>query len=88
MRPSCFVPFVAIRYADHVSAQRRVPDEKNRIGLCLECRHMRRIVSERGSVFFLCRRSATDASFPKYPRLPVLQCPGFDRKSPDHQNRE
>ena len=39
---------------------------------------MRRIESDRGSKFYLCQRSATDPSFPKYPRLPVLQCVGYE----------
>jgi len=38
--------------------------------------------SDRGSTFFLCQRSASDARFPKYPRLPVLQCVGFDPVRP------
>jgi hypothetical protein len=76
--PSC--RFVVIRYAGRVADERRASDEQQRVGLCVECRRMRRIVSERGSVFFLCRLSVTDASFPKYPRLPVRQCPGFSPK--------
>jgi len=48
------------------------------IGLCADCRFMRRIESDRGSTFYLCERSATDARFPKYPRLPVLQCIGYE----------
>jgi hypothetical protein len=39
---------------------------------------MRQIQSDRGSIFYLCERSATDASYPKYPRLPVLQCAGYE----------
>jgi hypothetical protein len=50
-----------------------------RAGLCADCRFMRLMHSDRGSTFFLCERSATDESFPKYPRLPVLQCPGYER---------
>jgi hypothetical protein len=42
---------------------------------------MRQIESDRGSVFYLCERSAIDASFPKYPRLPVLQCRGYEPKA-------
>jgi hypothetical protein len=42
---------------------------------------MRRIESDRASVFYLCERSVADASFPKYPRLPVLQCAGHERLS-------
>jgi len=49
-----------------------------RVGLCRNCRFMRRMESDRGSVFYLCERSATDARFPKYPRLPVLQCAGYE----------
>jgi len=48
------------------------------IGLCTTCVFMRKIHSDRGSTFYLCQRSATDLSFPKYPRLPVLQCRGYE----------
>jgi hypothetical protein len=47
------------------------------VGLCADCRFAQRIESERGSVFYLCERSRTDPAFPKYPRLPVLQCAGY-----------
>jgi hypothetical protein len=47
-------------------------------GLCSECRHRQTIVSDRGSQFTLCRLALTDNRFPKYPRLPVLQCGGFE----------
>lgn len=43
---------------------------------------MRKIVSDRGSVFFLCQLSKADPSFPKYPRLPVLQCRGYEAQEP------
>jgi hypothetical protein len=46
-------------------------------GLCGHCVHAQIIRNDRGSTFFLCRRSATDPEFPKYPRLPVLYCRGF-----------
>ena len=49
------------------------------VGLCATCRHARRIVSDRGSRFWLCRRSETDPAFPRYPALPVLACTGFER---------
>lgn len=48
------------------------------VGLCTHCQHLRRVRSERGSTFYMCRRSATDSSFPKYPPLPVLTCPGYE----------
>jgi hypothetical protein len=46
-------------------------------GLCATCMHMRQITSDRGSLFYQCQLSAVDASFPKYPRLPVIQCRGY-----------
>ena len=46
-------------------------------GLCTNCRHARRVQSDRGSVFYLCERSLTDPAYAKYPRLPVLRCAGY-----------
>ncbi len=47
-------------------------------GLCSHCIHFKRIESSRGSVFVMCQRGLTDERFPKYPRLPVLRCAGFE----------
>ena len=55
-------------------------DEKLRVGLCADCQHMRLIQSDHGSTFYMCLKSLTDSSFPKYPRLPILQCTGFEEK--------
>lgn len=52
-------------------------------GLCRDCRHSRRIESDRGSVFFRCELALEDARFPKYPRLPVIQCGGYQRENKD-----
>jgi hypothetical protein len=46
-------------------------------GLCGECRNVRVVESRRGSRFFLCQLSDVDPRFPKYPRLPVLRCRGY-----------
>ncbi|PYX32605.1 MAG: hypothetical protein DMG77_03485 [Acidobacteria bacterium] len=54
--------------------------EHKHVGLCADCRYMRRIESARGSTFYMCQRSATDATFPKYPGLPVLECRGHEQK--------
>lgn len=48
-------------------------------GLCDSCRHQRLVPNTRGSVFSLCERSRTESEFPRYPRLPVLRCPGFEQ---------
>lgn len=44
-------------------------------GLCPTCPQVRRIVSERGSVFFLCRAARDDARLPRYPPQPRWSCP-------------
>jgi hypothetical protein len=48
-------------------------------GLCADCHFMRLMRSDRGSTFLLCELSATDKAFPKYPRLPVLRCAGYEQ---------
>ena len=47
-------------------------------GLCDGCDHQRLVPNTRGSVFSLCERSRSDERFPRYPRLPVLECTGFE----------
>jgi GNAT superfamily N-acetyltransferase len=42
--------------------------------------------SARGSRFYLCGRSHTDPRFPKYPRLPVRDCAGYERESDVESN--
>ena len=34
------------------------------------------------SVFWRCALSEVDPRFPKYPRLPVLECAGYERIAP------
>lgn len=51
-------------------------------GLCGACLH-RRLLRSRRSTFLRCDLAARDASFPRYPRLPVLDCRGFERESDD-----
>jgi hypothetical protein len=55
----------------------RAPDVSP--GLCGLCVHARVVESGKGSRFYLCRLFAVDPRFPKYPRLPVLECSGFER---------
>ncbi|MGN6373478.1 MAG: hypothetical protein ACTHM1_10905 [Solirubrobacteraceae bacterium] len=50
-------------------------------GLCETCAHRREVRNTRGSVFSLCERSRTDPAYPRYPRLPVLECQGYERLS-------
>lgn len=55
-------------------------DETAVAGLCATCKNVRRMTSDRGSRFYLCELSKTDSRFPKYPRLPVLSCAGYESK--------
>ena len=57
------------------SAGRRLP-----AGLCDSCRHQQLVPTTRGSVFSLCLRSRTEPdSYPRYPRVPVVMCAGYER---------
>jgi hypothetical protein len=47
------------------------------VGLCLECRHVRPVKTNRGSVFYRCGLAETDPSFLRYPPLPVRSCRGY-----------
>jgi hypothetical protein len=49
------------------------------VGLCVHCRYSRTVRGRR-SLFWFCERSRTDPQFVKYPRLPVLECAGFEPK--------
>ena len=49
------------------------------VGLCGTCSHVRIIAGGQGSVYYLCRLSAVDTRFVRYPTLPVTACAGFLR---------
>jgi hypothetical protein len=55
--------------------------EPGAVGLCLTCRWMHRLTTRRGSSFFRCGRADSDASFPRYPPLPVRACAGYEPRS-------
>ena len=50
-------------------------------GLCDSCRHQRVVRNTRGSSFSLCQRSKTEPErYPRYPRVPVTSCPGYEQR--------
>jgi hypothetical protein len=54
----------------------------NAIGLCARCAHAKKIVSAKGSTFWLCGSPmVSSGALSKYPPLPVYQCPGFHAAS-------
>lgn len=58
-----------------------------REGLCAECAWARRVPNRRESVFVLCALSREDPRYAKYPRLPVLACPGYRPAVPPSTRR-
>ena len=56
-----------------------MPEHRQPAGLCDTCRHQQIVRNTRGSVFSLCQRSRTEPErFPRYPRLPVTSCEGYE----------
>lgn len=53
------------------------PAPPDPVGLCHDCRHAREVPAARAT-YRLCRRSAGDPSFARYPVLPVRVCRGFE----------
>jgi hypothetical protein len=54
------------------------------VNLCDTCAHQKLIHNTRGSTFSLCERSKVEPQkYPKYPRLPVLRCPGYEPRATD-----
>ena len=47
-------------------------------GLCDSCVQQKLVPNTRGSVFSLCLRSREDPAYPRYPRMPVTACPGYE----------
>jgi hypothetical protein len=56
------------------------PPSGPRTGLCDTCVHQQVVRNTRGSVFSLCVRSRSDPAYPRYPRVPVLACEGYERR--------
>jgi len=58
------------------------------VGLCARCVFARVVGSDRGAEFYLCGRAETDSRFAKYPRLPVMECVGFEKDTEPHPSRK
>jgi hypothetical protein len=52
-------------------------------GLCDSCVYQRIVKNTRGSTFSLCNRSKDEPEkYPRYPRLPVERCSGYELSRP------
>ena len=55
-----------------------------RWGLCAECTHARALAHPRGDeAYCMCGLAESKPQFEKYPRLPVLNCPGYRQREPE-----
>jgi hypothetical protein len=78
---------VECKNTDDVHEEREVKQRRAEIGLCLGCVHHALIVSKNGSEFHLCEKNKEDSSFHKYPRLPVLNCKGYQSTEDTERGR-
>jgi hypothetical protein len=53
----------------------------NPTSLCQTCRHVREVVTPKGSRFLLCRLSQSDPAYPRYPPQPVVRCAGHEKQA-------
>jgi hypothetical protein len=51
-------------------------------GLCEACLHAKVTETRRGTAYLRCTRAAWDDRLPRYPRLPVTECAGFEQAGP------
>ena len=56
-------------------------------GLCASCVHAQQVLSSRDSTFILCRLSRQDSRYARYPRLPVIECKGYEPRGPEPEQR-
>lgn len=59
------------------AAGRMPPGVAGRFGLCDTCINAKLIHTTRSSVFLMCQLHKIDDRFPKYPRTPIVECPGY-----------
>jgi hypothetical protein len=52
-------------------------------GLCTTCRFVRLVSSSRNVTYYRCGRSDDDPAYARFPRLPVVSCPGYQRRAID-----
>jgi len=70
-------PFLALLGASDEGAR---PTPGAEPGLCGACRHAKLNETRRGTTYLRCTRAEWDAGLVRYPRLPVVQCAGFEQQ--------
>ena len=59
---------------------------EHEVGLCATCIWVQIVKNNRGSVFYRCTRADIDSRFVRYPPLPMLRCPGYERREEDESS--
>jgi hypothetical protein len=55
------------------------PPESAIVGLCSDCAHAKKLKTKIDATIYLCGRAAADSRFPKFPRLPIMACAGYEK---------
>jgi hypothetical protein len=58
--------------------RRRLHDTMMDLGLCGDCAYALLKPTRRGTVYLRCGRAVVDDRLSRYPRLPVLECVGYE----------
>ncbi len=56
------------------------PPESAVAGLCADCLHAKKLETKIGATIYLCGLAAKQPRLPKFPRLPVLACIGYEKQ--------
>lgn len=49
------------------------------MGICAACKHVRELETKIGATIYMCQLAAKDERFRKFPPLPLLACPGYEK---------
>jgi hypothetical protein len=55
------------------------PPESAIAGLCADCGHARKLKTKIDAIIYMCGLSAKVPRLPKFPRLPVIACAGYEK---------
>ncbi len=60
-------------------AMEDTPPESAIAGLCADCAHAKKLTTKIDATIYLCGLAAKEPRLPKFPRLPVIACPGYEK---------
>lgn len=48
--------------------------------LCIDCKNVRKVENNRGSLFLMCEKHQENPRYPQYPPQPVFSCKGYEKE--------